>query len=287
MSGQTALLPTTAYVQGAVLGATTLQALDTAQYEAINGNAGGTWSPGATIVVGGSGMWATGLWQVGSSPSVMGATGGTARLTHGTSDWVNLASGHFYSSRTLRTSLGPAADTSFWTPGQDGNGLPSIAYNSASRAAVVQGVTQGNFLGGARLAMPLRVHNGGTLTEVAVFYKIAGPRTALPANVPQMRVVQLDMLGNCTPLETAAVQASSQYQGNGWIAFNISTASPSAYYDGGVLRSAVYLCNAVINTALYAYAVQVIDESGSNALSGNVFIQALAYESGIPDIRPQ
>jgi hypothetical protein len=111
------LYPDTLYVNGNPIPAAYFQGIDTYQFQSINGDAGGTWSPSSQIVIGGAGMTAQGPWSLGAAPALEVPSGSSLRLTHGDSDWVELGNGHSAASRNLRTSLGPAADTSFWLPG--------------------------------------------------------------------------------------------------------------------------------------------------------------------------
>ena len=119
------ILPDSAYVNGAIIPATYFQALDTAQYQAINGDRGGTWSPSTAITIAGAGMAAQGPWSLGRSPALEVPSGSSLRITHGDSDWVELGSGHAAATRAIYTALGPAADTSFWqsTPAPYGTGV--------------------------------------------------------------------------------------------------------------------------------------------------------------------
>jgi len=233
-------------------------------------------------------MGALGPWTLASSPAIEVPSGSSLRLTHGDSDWVILGPGHAGTSRQLRTSLGPAADTSFATPGNAANGQPRIAFYSSTHGAVVIDGAGASFVGGGRLTMPLRVHHNATFTEVDVYFKVGSSHSGgVPTNVPQMRVIRLDTLGNAVPL--CNNPAESGWLGNGWLTMTSATTGPG-YYGGGAVQYAPYPIDSglqLVDVSQYTYFVQVIDESGSNAQSGNDFFEALAKFSAIPDIRPQ
>lgn len=285
------LNPDTFYVNGNAIPATYFQGLDSAQSQAVNADAGGTWSPSSAIGIDGAGMWATGPWSLGGSPSIEAPSGDSLWLTHGDNDWVELGSGHAASTRTLRRSLGTAADTSYWTPGNPTNGQPSLAMAAATQGAVVQGVAS-SFLGGARLTMPLRVHNGASLVgaAVALYFVIGNAHSGgLPASFPQMRVLRIDMFGNAVPLGTDPTVPG--WLGDGWqsVFGGSPPASPSAYYNSGTEWGVTYTCDAgtVVDTSRFAYVVQVLDESGTGSMVGNVFFAEASGNSLIQDLRPQ
>ncbi|HEY1692250.1 MAG TPA: hypothetical protein VGG39_08810 [Polyangiaceae bacterium] len=167
-----------------------------------------------------------------------------------------------------------------------GLGVPTILYEDVSQGVQVNPVGA-SFAGGARFAMPLRVHNGATLTEVDVYLKVSSLH--LPAAVPLARVVRVDMAGNCQPLYNGDDPSVIGYAGSGWLTAT-SSASESAYYAGGAAQFSAYPIDTayeVIDTSKYAYLVQVIDESGPGAVGGNIYFEALAKFSAIPDVRPQ
>lgn len=58
-----------------------LEQLDQAQYEAINGDDGGTWAPAAVITIGGSGLTVTGEARLSDVIAATWNAGGTATLT--------------------------------------------------------------------------------------------------------------------------------------------------------------------------------------------------------------
>jgi hypothetical protein len=281
------ILPDSRYVNGAVIPASYFQALDSAQFAAINADTGGTWSPSSPITIGGAGMRASGPWSFGAAPAIEVTSGAPERITHGDSDWIQLGSGHAGASRAIYTSLGPAADTSYWTPGNAANGRPWIGYQSPSHGAKVYDSASA-FVGGARLAVPLRVHNGAKLTEVDFYWKCGDAHSGgMPSSVPQIRVIRLDMFGNVAPL--CQTTTTSGWMGSGWLTITSATTT-GAYYSGGVAQFGIYPVDAafeLVDTSQYAYVAQVIDEAGSGAKSGNIFIAAKAACSSIPDLRPQ
>jgi hypothetical protein len=112
------LYPDTFYVNGNPIPAAYFVSLDAAQAAAINADAGGTWNPSTTLTVAGAGVWCAGPWTFDTADIILATVGSPYRLTHGADDWVELGTGHAGATRALRTSLGTAADTSYWLPGQ-------------------------------------------------------------------------------------------------------------------------------------------------------------------------
>lgn len=278
--------PDTFYVNGTPIPASYFQAIDTAQFQAINGNDGGTWTPSSPLVIGGAGAWAcSATWQLNVSPAIKTPLGSGVRITHGDSDWIWLGSGHAGASRNLRTSLALAADTSFSAGAA--SGLPTVTAHVVSHGAQTTTSAGASYAGGARLAMPIRVHNGATLTEVD-FYLIVGS-SHLPATFPAIRVVRVDTAGNAVPL--CNTPSTTGFLGAGWLAF-LWPNPPNApsYYAAGVVQTSPYPVDAslqLVDTSRYAYVAQVIDEGGAGAAGGNIYFEVLAKFSSIPDLRPQ
>jgi hypothetical protein len=69
------------WVTGSTITQDELEQLDQAQYEAINGDDGGTWAPAAVITIGGSGLTVTGPARLSDVIAATWNAGGTATLT--------------------------------------------------------------------------------------------------------------------------------------------------------------------------------------------------------------
>lgn len=61
------------------------EAFDLAQFEAINGDQGGTWAPAAAIVIGGAGLQVTGSSQLSDCQNLTVTTGGSLTVDAGAS----------------------------------------------------------------------------------------------------------------------------------------------------------------------------------------------------------
>lgn len=134
------LKPDSFYVYGQPVPASFFQAIDTAQYKAINARNGGTWAPASALVVGGAGVWAQGLFTYPDTGAITTPAASGARITHGDSDWVVLSSGNTAATRTLRTTLGDAADASCAPDGNSPNGVPRRYYDGGGQASQAAGI---------------------------------------------------------------------------------------------------------------------------------------------------
>jgi hypothetical protein len=242
-----------------------LKTLDTNITKAINGDGGGTWSPGTVLTIGGAGRWFAGPTPLAGSSIVLTPTGSGLRITLGDSDEILLNVGHSGRLRTIHTpclaaSFSPVA---YWIPNLTFYGLQST-------------------LTGSRFVLPLRVHHGGTIGTVTFNFRPGASHIGVPARLPAFRVYQVDALGNVTPLQTG-----TSVDANGFQLYLPVPASAAVWNAAGAI-SLNYTCNpTVIDTTQYAYYAEVVDESGVNALPGNVYQSVTANFNTIADLRPQ
>jgi len=126
--------------------------------------------------------------------------------------------------------------------------------------------------------VPIRAHRGATLDKVTLKFKIPVGHGALPAVLPKLSVARGDMSG-------VAATLNSGDAGSGLVI--ASNASVAAYEAGGAVQAFTYTCNqnALIDTALYFYALAIFDESGANAIAANLFYGATLSWKLIPDAR--
>lgn len=283
------LFPDGFYADGVTLPASLLQGLDGAQAAGLDGDAGnGTWSPSASIEIGGAGMWACGPWTL--SPPSTGTvqvvlSGGSVQLTHGDSDYITIASGHSMRARYLVTQCALGKDSSgcptYQSPllyqgiiGPTAVMLPDVFDQSLSNTYR----TGFPYRPGGRFIVPLRVHDGATLVSVTFNFQISS-HSALPDVFPQFRVHKVDALSNLTPLNSATPNGSGFYEFPNPGSVGLYEASTSYVYgcDAGV----------VIDRSKYTYFVEIIDESGANAQGLNIFLSAVGRFTNIADMRPQ
>lgn len=266
------------YVNGSPLPATWWQELDTAQEQAIDGSAGGTWAPSAQLVIAGAGMWFCGPTTHATASGVETTNGSGKRVTHGDNDWIGMYS---VPDRASITACAQGRDASYGL----GSSTPRMAFE-VSASGLINPSSNTNYAGGARFVLPLDVHHGAEALVVVLSFTVS-VHSGVPTNLPAMRVVQVDGAGNVTLLNQTVVAASSNYVGNGFLTVASRPGSGSAWHDGGAVQSITYpMGDTVIDTTQYCYFVEVLDESGSNCVSGNEYLSALATFA-VSDMRPQ
>lgn len=253
---------------------TDLKTLDINITAAINGDGGGNWTPASAISVqsafpGAVGMMALGPWTMSSGAQALPTTG--LFYTYGDSDYHQLVNGHSGSSRTLRTPCLDVRSPTYW-------------YTQTTYI----GVCPVGFVG-QRSTVLLRLHNGGTLTQAVLTFRVGQTHTGVPAILPQLRLVRLDDNMSLTPLNSST---GGSYV-NGWLSPS-TPASGTAWYNSGNTQTLTYACDSgtVIDTSRFSYFAEIIDESGANSLCGtgggnNVYIELALTFTTIADTRPQ
>lgn len=285
------------YVNGVNIPTAYFQALDTAQFKSINGDFGGTWNPGsAPLTIAGSGMWCTGAWTLNGARDAVTPSGSGVRFVHGDNDYFVLKSGHTGSSRGIVTPIGAhfvdvsgaiLQTTSTITP------PGKVLYNGLGNlgSSNVIGAQTYALNGGARFIVPIRVHHGSVISQAQLFFNVGQSHSGVPTSLPRMRLYQVDGAGNVTP-----ATGNTAFDASGFLAFDSLVARPgtgAAWYNSGNVQSIVYSCgwgaplSGVTDTSTYSYFLDVIDEFGTNALSGNNFHSLLCTFQVITDMRFQ
>ena len=276
------IYPDAAYVQGqpmngdatGVAAQAYMRALDQAQANAINGDVGGTWSPAALVTIAGAGMWCCASWLVGSSSTPCIVTNAsTAPLTLGDGDNVVIAAGNSLASRTIMTSCGDGVDAS--------GGASIVTYaNYSLYANKYVGSSTSLPTGVVRIIVPLRVHDGATLSTAILSFIVSQTHSGVP-QLPIFRVYKVDTSGNVTPL----------YSTGSIVGGYVTPATPgsgAAWYALGATQTLVLTCDAgvVIDRSRYTYFAEIVDEHGANAHAGNQYVAIACAFTSIPDLRP-
>lgn len=291
MTANARISPDTFYVDGGALPASYWITLDTRQYKALWGDQGATWSPTSGIQIGGAGLWSLGRNGLGSSGVTFSAAPGAytpstsgLRFVHGGNDEFTFSTS---GTQAVDVSVGQSGvDRSFGSNSGTTANVPRMFYESVKDGRKDY-LANSAYSGGGRFLMPISVHNGAALSLVTLNFLVGQSHSSVPVSLPQMRVVKVDAQGNVTPLATNA--SLSGWRGAGFVMFTPTPGSGAAWYDSGNPQSIAYSCDAgiVVDTTKYRYFAQVIDESGSGALSGNEFISAVTSHTSIQDYRPQ
>jgi hypothetical protein len=267
--------PDTFYVNGTPIPASYFQQLDSAQAQAINGDAGGGWFPTAPINVGGAGMWCCGPWTIGtaSNQQIITPLGSGKRIVLAANDLVELAPNHLLSTRTLVT---PCAD------GVSCGGPVSSPVSSTVQPSPFVSALIGRGQG-SRWLIPLRVYNGATLASASLTFFVSQTHVALPT-MPQMRIYALTLAtGVITPLGPTIPDIGS----SGFQSFP-APANVGAY--NGQTLTLTYSVNAgvVIDTSANVYLAEIVDESvnksGDGATQGTMYQQIACQFTGISEM---
>jgi hypothetical protein len=280
------ILPDSAYVNGAILPTSYWSALDLAQYQGVRGDVGGTWNPATRMTIGGAGLWLCGPTVVNTpgTPAVLTSVGNS--LEHGDGDYIELSP---QPSHIYENSIGAKGiDRSFDTVS---GSLIAPRWAWVSNDTLVQSSGGGsNYAQGARLVIPIDLHQGATLVSVTAYFQVSAGHTANPnppASLPQLRVFQVDVFGNVTQLATNA--ALTGWVGGGFVSYTPVPASGTLWYDSGTVLNWQWTADAgvVVDNSRYRYFAEVVDEQGASALSGNAYLALRIDQSNVPDMRPQ
>ena len=232
-------------------------AIDSNSVGLINGDGGGTWAPAGNIDVAGAGMWFCGpsLLQAGAVCETV--VGGYIHL--GDSDYPQLVDGHSGALRTIQTPCASAVSCYGFVLTE------TPLYLSAEFV-------------GARAVLPLRVHQGATLSTATLTF-IVGAHATVPTQLPRFRVCCRDSAGNVVP-----VSAGDHL---GYVSPS-TPASGSAWHAAGAVQALVATCavGTVIDRGANTYFAEIVDESGTGSVAGNIYINVAMNFTGIADNRP-
>ncbi len=169
------------------------EAFDQAQFEAINGDLGGTWAPSAPIIIGGSGIQAArldGSWESDGTPTAVGWAGGNFTST--------LSTGHAFS---VAKSFARALPASALVDGWKGGGRWEVWGTRATQEYVTSAPSA--FV---RLPIP----PDGTLQSVRLHLRALGTRSVLPVTLPACQVQKLTVdTGVLTTVSLTVVDPSA------------------------------------------------------------------------------
>ncbi len=108
------------------------------------------------------------------------------------------------------------------------------------------------------------LHNGATLSSVAIFFSVTGAHAGVPT-MPTLAVYRFPLVGTigAQALSSSAIQAFSPTPGSGaaWVASNN-------------IQTLIYNSNQnnVIDTTAYLYTATLTDESTPNQVAGNFYL---------------
>jgi hypothetical protein len=241
-----------------------LRSIDQNTFVAVNGDAGGTWTPAATLAINGAGVIVAGPWTVsGTQMSVSAPTFGKGTYD----DVFGLASTHPGRTQTLVQGLVECYSSQ-----------PEWVVFYPGPNNFIQGLL--TTTPGVRFLSPIRVFHGALLETVTLQFVVTAIHASLPTTLSQMRIVAIDANGVVLPMGAGVL-----YDVGGFRAVSAATTG-AAWYNGGATQSFVYTCsqNNVIDIGKYTYWLEIIDESGAGAFTagnGNIFVSATSYLAAI------
>jgi hypothetical protein len=196
-------------------------------------------------------------------------------ITFGDNDYFVLQSGHSAQSRTIVTPVATAqAIPLLWSTNPVAPVTGNPVYGLASLSL------------GAGMDVPLRVHHDATLVSATVTFYVGQSHSGVPAVLPGVRLVGVNMDGVAFPLATTAVTSGTDATG---MQFAATPASGSVWYNSGATQTFTFTCDPgiVIDTKQYSYHAVIQDEFGVNALTGNIYVEVELSFNAIADTRPQ
>jgi len=277
------IAPDSAYVNGQALPAGWYAAIDLAQYQGIWGDAGGTWNPTTTIRIRGAGIWLCGPNPFNNAAEAVRTFSGGGGITHEDGDYIEFSPAL---TRSYVVGIGAmGADASYGIAGAGAN-VPRWQWNVSDDS--LSNYVSTDYSVGARLVVPIDMHDGATLATVTLVLSVADAHAGgVPASLPMIRVYQVDTAGNVTQLATNA--ALPGWSGGGFVTFSPRPGTGAAWYNGGFAQYLTWTADAgvVIDNSRYRYAAEIVDEQGTNAKPGNKFFALTVGFTGIGDLRPQ
>lgn len=227
-----------------------LATLDANLAGAINGDDGGCWAPAAAITIGGSGMAITGPLVVARGGLLTAVNGDAIQFASG--QYPRFAAGHAGRTRKIVSSFAEAhrSPTYLWRSRRDSGGIQSVApvYTSYKAPGVVQPT---------RLLLPLRPHQGATLSNITIGFRVPTLHPSLPPTMPQARMLRIDTSGNAVAMTSQAAGADP----TGFVGFT-KPPTAAAWYMGGAGQSFAFACDQhnTVDRTLYTYALELLDE---------------------------
>lgn len=235
---------------------TLIRNIDEKTKKAISGT-GANITPSNPIILGGAGLELQCGVQLSSSAKVQPAEG---------KKYIFGADDYFKFETPVQRML---CDTPFLLQGNRTLFREALAVVDTSGTAATGIKTRRP---GAFLRMPIRLPDGVRLSLVEVFFTITQVHAAFPTYLPKARVVRIDAGGNVeqhpSPMSVALMPSgTTTFDVDGW--FTMIKPPLPASYSGGILTLS-FDADEVdpTDTSEYGYAVEWIEESGTNSFTG-------------------
>jgi hypothetical protein len=242
-----------------------LQAFDKSLGSAINGDLGGAWGPASPLVITGGGLslaTTCAPLAITRGGQLTSLAAGVFRCADG--DFPQLAEGHPGRTRTI---LYPCVA---------GRGLPGYLWWARRKDFAFQAIapmyddSTGAGFQPARALVPIRAHDGATLSQAVVHFRVTTPHTAIPPTLPKVRVLRQDPNGVISTLTSQAAGGDL----NGFV----SATKPNTVDDWnnqGLDKTIAIACdqNNVVDISQYAYLAEIVEEQGLTGYPWQVTIK--------------
>lgn len=238
------------WYRGLKVPASVIRNIDEKTKKAVSGS-GGTWNPSSAIVLGGAGLELQCGLQLSGTATV--APAGDARFVFDDDDYFVIDGGvGAYTADSFLELMGGPSSIPFEVHGLED-------YVPASDGAARQLITRRN---GAMVRCPLKLPNGYVLAYVLVYFQVGTAHANVPAYMPRCRVVRIDASGVIEPVPGDTSNADA----DGWVSVARPATGADWYNSGNTQYHQHAFANAEpVDTSLYSYAVEWVDESGTNA----------------------
>lgn len=238
---------------------------------------GGTWTPSSAITIAGAGLELQGLLDL--------STHGSKAFPGSGKNFIFGDDDYFRFDTPLSKSID---DTPLLLLGNYTYTREAIPWMNVANTTTPALRTKRP---GAFLRVPIRIPDGARLASVEISWAVGQSHSNVPASLPQARVVRISADGT---IEKYPDQTDATHDPNGWVS-PTRPASGALYTNSNNIQTFTLTYDSTdgerADRSLYSYAVEWIDESGTNAFDpaagdiGNYLVH-LILSVKIPDLKP-
>lgn len=260
--------------------------------ELVNGEEGGFWEPESPIVVGPSGsVYPTGAVSDDTRHPADVELGNATEFTgdietvKGNRDHSDIHPGGIYLLNGVLPTFETARTRSIVVPFTCWSERGDTVRYGIDPLYLAPRTIDGGAATRGQVVLPIRAqHRHSTISSVTFRFLIGRHQKEVPFGKPRFRVVRCHANNLIEPLHTA----TGDYAVEGWLTDPVTTAA--TYYNSGRTRTLTYVpdqFNVNIDTEVYFYAVQWLDQTGGPLAKGNVFLSATVELTNIATMGPE